>query len=163
MLADADDVAVRRRWALLEEAGVPSAARHTGPTHRPHVTLASGPPPPAPVLRTAAEVFAPLLPLDLPVHGLGLLGRPGRAVLVELLAPPLPARAARDGLVDLWTGADDRPWLPHVTLAQRLAPAVVAAALTALGEQPGSGASVRRAVGLRWWDPDRGVVTPVVG
>lgn len=163
VLAGSDDRAVRRRWSLLEEAGVPSAARHTGATHRPHVTVAGGPRPSEQVLARAAGLLGPLLPQDLPVSGLGVLGRPARAVLVELVAPSLDVRTAREEVVALWAGADDRPWLPHLTLAPRLAPDAVASALAALGEESRETDGRRRVVALRWWDPDRGEVTLLAG
>lgn len=155
------DAAVRDRWRLLEEAGVPSLARHPGATHRPHVTVASGPRPTEEALRTAARRLGPLLPLELPVAVLALLGAPSRVTLVELVVPAGLLRTAQEELAGLWPGADDRPWLPHVTLAQRLIPGSVARALEALGGGAAGAPTQRRAVSLRWWDPDSGTVTPV--
>ena len=40
VLDDDSDRRVRRHWAKLADAGVPSQARHTGPANRPHITLA---------------------------------------------------------------------------------------------------------------------------
>ena len=33
------DEAVRAQWDALKDAGLPSLARHTAPTNRPHVTI----------------------------------------------------------------------------------------------------------------------------
>ena len=33
------DAAIRRQWAALADAGLPSQANHPSPTNRPHVTL----------------------------------------------------------------------------------------------------------------------------
>lgn len=176
VLDHAGEEAVRGRWAMLEAGGVPSLARHTGTTHRPHVTLLSGPAPAADALQAVAEAVGALLPVDLPASGLGLLGRPGRSTLVELVTPPITLLEARARLMQLWPAADSRPWLPHLTLAQRLTPEDVAAALSllaapsitgplpagpaAIAASSASAASaaehgVRQAVGVRWWDPDR--------
>lgn len=167
VLDEAGEQAVRASWAALEAGGVPSLARHTGATHRPHVTVLSGPPPPEEALRLAAEVIGGLLPVDLHVSGLGLLGRPGRSTLVELVTPPIALLGVRARLVELWPGADPRPWLPHLTLAQRLRPEAVATALSLLAQpSPGecsaeaaapsaAGGEIRRVVGVRWWDPEQ--------
>lgn len=164
VLDGVDDEAVRHRWTRLEEAGVPSAARHTGITHRPHLTVASGPRPSEEVLEVAARLLVPLLPVVLPVVGLALLGRPGRAVLAELVAPTEDLRDAREQVRARWQGFDDRPWVPHLTLAPRLAPVEVALALAALAEEEAAGPPrPRLAVGLRWWDPDAGSARPVAG
>ncbi len=39
ILDDALDAAVRSEWQMLLDAGLPSQARHTGSSNRPHVTL----------------------------------------------------------------------------------------------------------------------------
>jgi 2'-5' RNA ligase len=164
VLDEQGELEVRRRWARLEEAGVASLARHSGVTHRPHVTLLSGPAPPREVLAAAGGSVVPQLPLTLDVAGLALLGPPGRATLVELVGVPPRLRRAREEVLGLWPGADGRPWVPHLTLARRLAPAAVAVALEALQERVDAdgGAPPRRHVaGLRWWDPERGRVVPL--
>src|SRR4051794_15365587 len=58
--------AVRDEWALLIEAGLPSAGRQTAPSNRPHITLAVRE-------RVDAAAFAPVaegLPLDLELGGI---------------------------------------------------------------------------------------------
>lgn len=164
LLLDAsDEVDVRARWQELERSGVPSLARHSGATHRPHVTLATGPRPPVEVLGCAEVLLAPLLPLLVPVSGLALLGPAARVVLAELLVPPAALRDVRQELVARWPDADGRPWQAHLTLARRLGPAAVQAALGALDRSGGEPPSVRRVVALRWWDPDREEVTVLAG
>lgn len=160
-LADEDDRAVRALWAQLHLAGIPSPARHRGATHRPHLTLVSGPAPPTDVLDRAAELVAPLLPLDLPVAGLlRFAGR--RGPVVELVTPPLPVLVTRDALLQAWPEADDRPWVPHLTLATRPDDDQAARAVRALGELRHA-PTVRTALALRWWDPDRETVTELAG
>ncbi|WP_131105848.1 2'-5' RNA ligase family protein [Ornithinimicrobium sufpigmenti] len=175
VLDEVGEQAVRTSWAALAAGGVPSLMRHTGATHRPHVTVLSGPPPPEKALRLAAEAIGGLLPVDLRVSGLGLLGRPGWSTLVELVTPPIALLGVRARLVELWPGADPRPWLPHLTLAQRLSPEAVATALSLLaqasaGERSAeratsspAGEGIRRVVGLRWWNPEQDRVLMLAG
>lgn len=180
VLDDAGEDAVRRSWAALEAGGVPSLSRHSGTTHRPHVTVLSGPPPTEDALRFAAATFDALLPVELPVSGLGLLGRPGRSTLVELVVPPIALLEARARIAELWPASDARPWLAHLTLAQRLSPEMVASALSLLAgssradspadspadypaASPSPGSGVRRGVGLRWWNPDLDRVLMLAG
>lgn len=172
VLDDAGEDAVRDSWAALEAGAVPSLARHSGTTHRPHVTVLSGPPPTEDALRLAATTFDALLPVELPVSGLGLLGRPGRSTLVELVVPPIALLEARARIAELWPASDARPWLAHLTLAQRLSPEMVASALSLLAgssradspaDSPSPGTGVRRGVGLRWWNPDLDRVLMLAG
>lgn len=163
LLLDAhDEEDVRGRWQLLERSGVPSLARHSGVTHRPHVTLATGPRPPAEVLTQAGVLLDRLLPLALPVSGLAL-GPAARVVLAELLVPPAALCDVREELVTGWPDADGRPWQAHLTLARRLGPVAVQAALEALGRSAEALPPTRRVVALRWWDPDREEVTVLAG
>ncbi|MFK9307191.1 hypothetical protein ACJEJT_24100, partial [Escherichia coli] len=39
VLDEAADAEIRREWTLLDEAGLPSQAQHTGASNRPHITL----------------------------------------------------------------------------------------------------------------------------
>lgn len=153
---DLDDRDVRSLWGLLEEAGLVSSARHQGPTHRPHLTVVSGARPQPRILALAARIWAPLLPVSLPRDGLIALGT-RRPALAAALQAPRPARQARERVAAQWPEADSRPWTPHVTLASRLTPEQLAQAEQVLAEPFTSDAWL--AVGLRWWDPDQGVVT----
>lgn len=162
VLAPADDTAVRTLWDVLERAGVRSSARHRGPTHRPHVTVLSGPRPSDAVVELAAELWHDLLPTHLSTAGLVLLGGT-RPALAELLVADPATVAARGQVQMLWPGVDARPWVPHLTLAPRLRPEELTSALAALQEGAArppvrDGIPVRVASGLRWWDPDEGVV-----
>ena len=190
VLGPEDDAWVRARWAALEDAGIASLARHRGATHRPHLTVASSPRPPEQrVLALASEQWGPLLPLQLDVTGLVLLGG-RRLTIADLVSAPLSARRAQAELTWQWEGADERPWVPHVSLATRLTTESAGMALAALsvasreredgpggrgdgvpGRGAGSGISGRGAgsgagrsltvEALRWWDPEAESVSDV--
>lgn len=119
------DAAVRRLWARLEEAGVPSLASHTHGRHVPHLTYA--------VLRAwdldavaAALGALPARPtVRLHLDALGLFRR-SRCWLAPALTPDLEPRqhAVVDAVIgagaDLHTHYRPGEWTPHVTLAPRL-------------------------------------------
>lgn len=153
------DASVREEWARLLDAGLPSQARHPGPSNAPHVTLAVAE-------RIGAEAesrLAAAVPEDLPALRLGgllvLPGPSGRCVLarsvvvsaglLDLHAQVLDAVGDEPGVV-----AHVRPdaWTPHVTLAHRLDVGLLPAALAALSdvgrEREGRVDAVRR------WDPE---------
>lgn len=157
LLDDALDQAVRAEWAVLLDADLPSQARHTGASNAPHVTLGV-----ADVVDDVAEEA--LRSVD---HGIGdavrlggLLVFPGRTVVLSRAVVPSESllrthRAVHDALV----GMPGQPstvapgaWTPHVTLARRLDPVQLSAALTALADRPrelvGTIAAARR------WDGD---------
>lgn len=119
------DELVRRLWARLEAAGVPSLASHTHRRHVPHLTYA--------VLRSwdldAVAAHLEALPGQPPVRlhldALGVFRR-SRCWLAPALTPDLePRQRAVAGAVAT-AGADlhqhYRPgeWTPHVTVAPRL-------------------------------------------
>jgi hypothetical protein len=162
----AGDDAVRRVWHDLSGAGVRSQAAHRSPTNRPHVTV------------TVAEdmddgVDAALRPLlaRLPIDcviGAPMLFGGGRAfTLVRLLVPSVALLALHDQvhrvcLPHMSAGplphADPGQWTPHVTLARRVPPDQLQAALTV----PGLGRDIRtRITGLRHWDGNRRVEHPI--
>lgn len=157
VLGPEDEAAVRERWQRLESAGVGSGARHRGATHRPHVTVVSGPAPTPEVLAAAVDLWRVHLPADLAVAGLVLLGG-ARPALADLLVVDAAVVAAQQRTHRAWAGSDARAWVPHVTLAPRLGPDEVATALTALRH----GIPRLRAEGLRWWDPDRNMVHELI-
>jgi 2'-5' RNA ligase len=120
----ADD-AVRRLWARLEDAGLPSLRSHTHGHHLPHLTYAS--------LRAweLTEVVSRLEdlpdqpPMRIRLDGLGIFRRSRCWLAPALTADLAPRQLAVVGAVTA-AGADlhqhYRPgdWIPHVTLAPRL-------------------------------------------
>lgn len=157
LLADgAGDHVVRRDWASLREAGLPSQLDHTGATNAPHVTLLA-----APVLppdEEAVALLTPLLPLEVRAAGLLVLG--GRRVTIaRALDVPDPLVAA---VAALRRGVADVPhqgWLPHVTLARRVERSQVQAVVDVLGWEDDRLCLAT----LRRWDPDAGEVTVLAG
>lgn len=154
LLDEASDSAVREQWARLREAGLPSQARHTGASNRPHVTVAARAaidPGWEPALRAAVAG----LPMPLRLGALACFGR-RQFVLVRLVVPDAALLALHAAVADA-LGADPDgmrnlaagEWTPHVTLARRLSAAQVGAALEALG---GAGRQQGAAVGCRRWD-----------
>jgi 2'-5' RNA ligase len=154
VLDDATDRQVRAQWRELLQAGLPSQARHTGRSNRPHVTLGLIDTIAADVERRLVDAVA-RLPIPVTLGGLLIFGA-GRFVLARLVVPSA-------GLLDLQAGAMrslDAPldphgtfaagrWTPHVTLARRLTADQVGAALTALGAVPTLSGQLVRA---RRWD-----------
>jgi 2'-5' RNA ligase len=131
------DRAVRAAWRRLDQAGLPSLARHRHPTNRPHLTLASAEQWPS---AAAAEIAAALrvLPVLVRLEGLHFFG--GRA---GVLAWAVNGGALRDLQAQVWSaldGADRNPqhepgrWTPHISLARRLRPGQVVSAAETVGK-----------------------------
>ncbi len=150
LLDERGDAEIRRQWAVLAEAGIGSPG---GATHRPHITVA-----------VAREIWPRIdhalermafTPLPVRLGGVLVFGarRPilVRAVVVteELLAlqrrvadlvapcPGIPANVAPDA------------WTPHITLARRVPPELLGAAVRAVAADHDFSAVV---VGIRRWD-----------
>ncbi|BBY15591.1 2'-5' RNA ligase family protein [Mycolicibacterium litorale] len=161
----ATDAAVRGIWDDLSAAGVRSQAANRSPSNRPHVTLtvaermADG-------VNDALRPLLAMLPFD------GLIGAPmlfgaRTLILVRLLVPSTP-------LLDLHREVDRvcRPhidgdplphtapgqWTPHVTLARRVPPEQLPAAMAVRGL---NGDLSCRIVGLRHWDGNDRVEYPI--
>lgn len=156
LLAPGLDAVVRGQWDLLAHAGLPSQARHTGPTNAPHVTLAVAEAFADDVERALPAAVA-TLPLPVRLGGLVVFGAPRRRVLARLVVPGrdlLDLHAAVWAAVARCPGVSEfsRPghWTPHVTLARGLDDAGVAAALTALATVAASDGTATTA---RRWDP----------
>ena len=145
VLDDESDRWVRRQWTALAEVGVPSQARHTGASNRPHVTLAL-------TQQITAEVESRLrdavraLPVPITIGGLLVFGST-RFVLTRLVVPNAAVLALQAAVMDaLPDGADatvDRHgtfapgrWTAHVTLGRRLTAADVGTAVQALAGVP---------------------------
>ena len=158
------DEIVRREWAALADAGLPSQANHKSPTNRPHVTLTVGE-------RIDPAVDAGLweparqFPLECRIGAAMVFG--GRTLtLVRLVVPSaglLRLHESVDAICAPFVTGEPfdhtRPgqWTPHVTLGRRLTPAQVAAALEVIGPGDVTGTFA----GLRRWDGDARVDTPI--
>ena len=115
---------VLRVWEALSEAGLPSQARHTAPSNRPHTTLVAVPDLSAEAESAVASAVRGRLPVDAVWGDVTLFGR-GPWVLVRLLEPSDGMRAlqaavaAACGVPGDSLSSPDR-WTPHVTLARRV-------------------------------------------
>jgi len=153
LLDEASDAAVREQWRALDDAGLPSQARHRSASNRPHVTLTM-----TESWTVGAELESALTPLSaLPLGA--LLGAPavfgrGPFVLVRSVV-------ATDRLLALHRAVVDRlgppasalllpgRWVPHVTLGHRMSSSQVAEALDLLGASDGPDVVFETA---RHWD-----------
>jgi 2'-5' RNA ligase len=162
LLFDPDtEAAVRRIWAELAGAGIPSQA----PASRPHVTLAVAE-------SIATDVDELLRPLSERLALSALIGAPvlfGRtsAVFARLLVPSsellaLHAEVHRRCAPYLAPApmANSLPgrWTAHVTLARRVGGAQLGRALGIAGRPPQIEGSF---AGLRRWDGDKRVEYPL--
>lgn len=158
LLDEAAEAGIRRQWQLLAEAGTASPT----PDHRPHITVA-----------VAREIWPrldralsdrPFRPLPVRLGGLLIFGA-RHPILVRLVVPTEDLLALQRhiaAIVEPCPGipATMRPdaWTPHVTLARRLKPDRVAAAIDAVAADRDSAATV---VGIRRWDGDRRLEWPI--
>jgi hypothetical protein len=166
LLDDDLDAAVRAQWQALADAGLPSQARHTAASNRPHVSLAvtalSWPEPVEARLPDAAAA----VPLPVRLGGLIVFGPGPRHVLARLIVPSFGLLALHatvaSALAEASVGvAHTAPgeWTPHVTLARHLPDHLFPTALAALAgpartrEPDGAGVAVRRwdGVAKREW------------
>lgn len=144
---------VRRDWQALRDAGLPSQLDHRGATNSPHLTLVAAPALGPDEERAALDLLGPVLPAQVRIAGIGLLGG-ARVTVVRLVDVPDPLVAAVLELRSRVTGVQHPGWLPHVTLGRRIARADVPAALAALGHAD----EVLSLSTLRRWDPDAEIV-----
>ncbi|KWX25120.1 hypothetical protein AFM11_06785 [Mycolicibacterium wolinskyi] len=162
LVFDADtEAAVRHIWDGLRDAGIPSQA----PSGRPHATLTV-----AQHIDAAADaVLRPLtdrFPIPCQLGATLIFGR-SAGVLARLLVPSpalldVQAEVYRACLPLVSPAAlphtEPGQWTPHVTLARRVAPAKLAAALRIAG-RPAE--IVGTVVGLRHWDGDKKAEHPI--
>ncbi|OBF88185.1 Uncharacterised protein [Mycolicibacterium flavescens] len=159
------DAKIRGVWDDLTRAGIRSQASNTSPSNRPHVTVTV-----AESLDEAANTaLRPVLkrlPLDCTIGAPMLFG--SRVfTLVRLVVPSEELLALHRRVHELCLShmpngvlshADPGQWTPHVTLARRVAPDKLPAALTLKSV----GRDIRGAVtGLRHWDGDNRVEYPI--
>lgn len=156
VLDDGADAAIRREWAALADAGLPSLAHHRSPTNRPHVTLTA-----AARLGSAADAalsdVARALPIPCRIGAPMVFGR-NTVTLVRLVVPSadllrlhsaVAEHLALHGMSDAYPHTAPGAWTPHVTLCRRLRVADLPAALECTGpELPAHLAAMRR------WDGD---------
>ncbi|MFC7360989.1 2'-5' RNA ligase family protein [Nocardioides astragali] len=143
---------VRREWQALRDAGLPSWLDR-GATNTPHVTLVAAPALGPQDEERATELIGTLLPTEVRVAGIALLGG-NRVTLVRVVdVPDELARAVLDLRADV-PYVQHPGWLPHVTLARRISRSDVPAALEVLGHDD---ASLRMTM-IRRWDPEAEIV-----
>jgi hypothetical protein len=154
-----DDVgreALLRDWRVLHDAGLPSMLDHAGAHNTPHVTVVSAPDLPDGAIDVARARLGNLLPVRARAAGLLLLG--GERLTIAR-AVDIDDDVVRRVLA-VRVQVPDRQhvgWLPHVTLARRVARADAQRAVDLLGY---ADAELTLTV-LRRWDPERGQVTTV--
>lgn len=151
------DARVRGEWEALRAAGLPSLARHTGVTNRPHLTLDSRTRI-APEAEAALAEVAGRLPLDVRVGTLLLFHAKQRWVLARHVVVDRALLELHEHVASvLGPGGspltEPRRWVPHLTLARGLTDAQLPAALDLVAEsQP----FTARALRLRRWDQPNG-------
>ncbi|MGV0634731.1 2'-5' RNA ligase family protein [Mycolicibacillus trivialis] len=157
----ATEARIRELWAALTEAGLAAPPQ----TARPHVTLTVAEHLDPGVDAALGEVAA-RLPLPARIGAPLLFGR-SRLVLVRLIVPTaelLEVHAATDRLARPYLRPAPMPtavpgrWTAHTTLARRVRPDRLAAALP-IAARPAELAATF--TGLRRWDGDRRVEFPV--
>ncbi|MGY0006110.1 2'-5' RNA ligase family protein [Micromonospora sp. I033] len=116
--------AVRAAWDRLAAAGLPSLARNTHPTNRPHLTLASVDEFPPGAEQRLADLCDAALPLPARLDRVAVLD--GSAPLVWLVRPAPQLIALHGAVWDVLAGAPGpHPWhlpgrwVPHLSLALR--------------------------------------------
>ena len=153
---------VVRVWKALLEAGLPSQARHSAPSNRPHTTLVAvlGLTPDAE--SAVADAVLGRLPVDATWGEVTLFGS-GPWVLVRLLDPSEGMRTLQAAVADACGVPGDslsapRRWTPHVTLARRVAEPDVDRAVDLVTALVRSEAAVGMPVladAVRRWDGSR--------
>ncbi|MFG2054597.1 2'-5' RNA ligase family protein [Micromonospora sp. NPDC048930] len=116
--------AVRAVWARLAAAGLPSLARHTHPTNRPHLTLAAVDEFPPGAEERLADLCDAALPLPARLDRVAVLD--GSAPLVWLVRPTPQLVALHGAVCDVLADAGGQRewhepgrWIPHLSLALR--------------------------------------------
>ena len=156
------ELGVVRVWEALLEAGLPSQARHTAPSNRPHVTLVAVPGLTAEAESAVAEAVRGHLPVGAAWGEIALFGR-GPWVLVRLLEPSDGMRALQSAVADAGGVPVDSlsapgRWAPHVTLARRVGDPDVDRAVGLVTAHAGREAPVGMRVvahAVRRWDGAR--------
>ncbi|MDT5013765.1 MAG: hypothetical protein QOH57_5382 [Mycobacterium sp.] len=161
LLLDAgSETAIRRLWAALADAGLPSQLSNTSPSNRPHVSVVVA-------ARIAADVDELLQPLVSRLPICCLIGAPllfggPRVTLARLVLPSTALLALHADIYDTclphlspeaFAHTAPTDWTPHVTLCRRMDPAQLAEALTIIKDLT---QDIRAEfVAIRRWDGDQ--------
>lgn len=158
LLDPAAERSVRDDWLQLVEAGLPSQARHTGPTNRPHITLAVARALDADQESAVTTAVSGALPLTIRLGALLVFG-PGPFILCRLVVPGTELLALQQRVLDaigptssVIPHQEPGAWTAHVTLARRLAPDQLASAVQLLAPMTDISAA---ACTVRRWDGER--------
>lgn len=152
---DDTESAIRADWVRLADAGLPSLARHTGASNRPHLTLAAG----AELLVPPLHAFDGALPMEAAFSGVQVFaaGR-DRYVLARSVVLTTPLRKVHQRLHREIAGAVPQTlpgaWTPHVTLARRVTSEELGKALDLLDLRLGG-----HIAAARLWDSSTKSVT----
>ena len=159
LLDPTTDAEVRREWAVLARAGLPSQATHLGATNAPHITLSVAGGVPDFVERRFVAALDGHLPLPVRLGALVVLGS-RRYVLARFVVPTEPLLQLHAGVAAAMTGAPDVPeqvrpgrWTPHVTLGRGLGSRQVGEALAVLGRARPLDGTIEA---VRLWNPQVG-------
>jgi 2'-5' RNA ligase len=154
----ATETLAREAWQRLVDAGLPSAARHTGASNRPHITLAVRD---NPALEGLGEVVH-LLPQRLRLGGVLLFPWRSHAVVSWQVVMTADLAALHRRVAELVGPSEERyatsapdAWSPHLTMARRVALSDLGAAVEVLDLHPHEG-SIE---GLRIWNAETRTVT----
>lgn len=129
---------LHRDWEALRQAGLPSQARHTAASNRPHITLLAARRIPD-EFDGALAALADALPL--PIHTAGLVLFPTRrgqvlarlgVVSAALLELHRTVHRALGEVPDIAANCVPDRWVPHITLARGMSPAQVTEAVDLL-------------------------------
>lgn len=161
LLLDADsDAAIRRDWAYLAELGLPSQARHTGASNRPHVTVAVASSFDSGAEQRLADLVATegAVPSALRLGGLVVFGG-ARATLARAVVPSAELMEFHSRVQALLGDSPGVPphlhpgrWTPHVTLAMRGRSDEIGSAAASL--VPTLSDLAATVSGVRRWDGD---------
>jgi hypothetical protein len=162
------DTAIRAAWQALADAGLPSQVNVKSPTNRPHITLLAAERI-SPDVDDVLRQLSPRLPMDA-VVGAPLVFGGHSLTLARLIVSSAQLLDFHEEVyrrtLPFVAGAPfghcaPGHWTPHATVARRLSPEQIGAALTAARGLTTDLAS--RIVGLRRWDSDQRIDHILVG
>lgn len=164
LLTPGVEAQVTEQWSQLVDAGLPSQARHTGATNRPHITLAVARALDAEQEAAIQAAVVGRLPVPLRLGGLLVFG-PGPFILCRLVVPSAALLSLQEQVaasIGPTPGAfgHQQPgaWTPHVTLARRMTAEQLAFAVRLLSPVPDLAGAADR---VRRWDGDEKVAWTV--